>query len=351
MKKSVLLMMAALAVALCFSAAGPAQAAQPEFTLVFESVYPKGHMRFLVVDDLLDRIEANSKGRIKFERHYGGEPVSKKEALNALSKGVIDLLMAYPTYYDGKIAIGDWQQLPSNFRGWEDCWDLTVNGPVAAIMDKAYSKVAKVKYITCTPVAPYNFQVAKKAHKIRKVEDFEGMKIRSAGGSASIAIKMLGASPVMTIGGEYYQAMQKGVVDAGLMTTYSLKQYRLWEVADQVVNPPLIGYAAGFLWMSNKAWRKLPKYLQEMIIKTARAKDLWSKWVGIYEKDQDGPIIAEAKKRGVEFYTLPPAQAEAMYKKTQPVWDWYVEQCDKQGLGSEAREVRKLILDRFNQGR
>ena len=67
-------------------------------------------------------------------------------------------------------------------------------------------------------------------------------------------MKLLGASPVMTIGGEYYQAMQKGIVDAGLMTTYSLKQYRLWEVADQVVNPPLIGYAAGFLWMIGPSW-------------------------------------------------------------------------------------------------
>ncbi|MCB2228288.1 MAG: TRAP transporter substrate-binding protein DctP [Desulfarculaceae bacterium] len=351
MKKSYWLIMACLALVMALSVGAPAQAAEPQFKLVYESVYPKGHMRFLVVDDLLDRIEANSKGRIKFERHYGGEPVSKKEALNALSNGVIDLLMAYPTYYDGKIAIGDWQQLPSNFRSWEDCWALGVNGVVAQIMDKAYSRVAKVKYLTCTPVAPYNFQVATRAKKIKNTADFEGMKIRSAGGSASIAIKMLGASPVMTIGGEYYQAMQKGVVDAGLMTTYSLKQYRLWEVADQVVNPPLIGYAAGFLWMSNKAWRKLPKDLQEMIIKTARAKDLWAKWVGIYEKDQDGPIIAEAKKRGVQFYTLPPAQAEIMYKKTQPVWDWYVKQCEKQGLGAEAKQVKKAILDRFNQGK
>ncbi len=316
-------------------------------TLIYESVYPRGHMRFLVVDELLDRIEANSKGRLKFERHYGGEPVSQKEALSGLSRGAIDLLMAYPTYYDGKVAIGDWQQLPANFRSWEDCWDLTVNGRVADIMDEVYTKKAQVKYITCTPVAPYNFQVAKKAKKIRTFEDFKGMKIRSAGGSASIAIKMMGSSPVMTIGGEYYQAMQKGVVDIGLMTTYSLKQYRLWEVADQVVDPPLIGYSTGFLWMSAKAWDKLPKDLQEMIVKTARARDLWEKWGKIYEKDQDGPIIAEAKEKGVEFYVLPPAEAEKMYKATHPVWDWYVEECGKQGTGLQAQEVKKLILDRF----
>lgn len=325
----------------------PATAQDKPFTLIYESVYPKGHMRFLVVEEMLDRIEANSKGRIKFDRHFG-EPVSQKEALSALTRGAIDVLVAYPTYYDGKIAVGDWMQLPANFRSWQDCWDLTVNGRVAEIMDSVYMKKARVKYLTSTPVAPYNFQIAKRAKKVRTSEDFKGMKIRSAGGSASIAIKALGASPVMTIGGEYYQAMQKGIVDAGLMTTYSLKQYRLWEVADQVVDPPLVGYSVAFMWMSLKTWDKLPGDLQDMIIKTVRSRDLWEKWNRIYDKEQDGPIIAEAKKMGVKFYVLPDREAEKMYKATEGVWDWYIQECEKQGTGAEAREVRKLIQDRFH---
>jgi len=325
----------------------PALAADSPIKLIYESVYPKGHMRFLVVDDLLDRIEKKSGGRIIFERHYGGEPVPQKEALNGLTRGAIDLLMAYPTYYDGKIAIGDWQQLPSNFRRWEDCWDLAVNGRIAEIMDQSYQKLARVKYITCTPVAPYNFQIAKSAKKIRKFEDFQGLKIRSAGGSASVAVKSIGASPVLTIGGEYYQAMQTGVIDAGLMTTYSLKQYRLWEVSDQVVEPPLIGFSVGFLWMNLKAWEKLPKDLQDVITAESKSRDLWEKWIKIYEQEQDAPIIKEAKEKGVEFYVLPPEEAEKMYKAAAPVWDWYIEECEKQGLGQEANEVAKLIQDKF----
>jgi len=339
------------AMTLVITANYPAHAADAEFKLIYESVYPKGHMRFLIVDDILDRIESKSNGRIRFERHYGGEPVGKKEAMTALTRGAIDLLMAYPTYYDGKIAIGDWQQMPSNFRSWEDCWELATQGRVAEIMDNAYTKIARVKYITCTPVAPYNFQVAKKSKKIRKFEDFNGMKIRSAGGSASITIKLIGGSPVMTVGGEYYQAMQKGVVDAGLMTTYSLKQYRLWEVADQVVNPPLIGYAVGFLWMNEKAWNKLPDELQQLILTESRSRELWEKWIRIYEEEQTGPIIEEAKEHGVEFFVLPPQEAEKMYAAADPVWNWYVEQCEKQGIGAEAKEVAKLIQDRFKQNK
>lgn len=344
--KKVLVFLAAVALA-GFAMGDMAFAAEEKpLTLIYQSVYPKGHLRYGINEEMLDTIESQSKGRIKFDRHYT-EPVSQKEALNALTRGTIDILVAYPTYYDGKIAIGDWQQLPANFRNATDAYELTVAGPVADIMDKVYMKYAQVKYITCTPVAPYNFQVAKKSKKIKTFEDFKGMKIRSAGGSASIALKMMGASPVMTIGGEYYQAMQKGVVDAGLMTTYSLKQYRLWEVADQVVDPPLVGYATTFMWMSLKAWDKLSKDQQEMFLKVARSRELWDKWVKVHEQEQDGAIIAEAKSRGVEFYVLPEAEAEKMYKATMPVWDWYITECERQGTGAEAREVRKLILDRF----
>ena len=37
-----------------------------------------------------------------------------------------------------------------------------------------------------------------------------------------------------------------------------------------------------------------------------------------------------------------------MYKATDKVWDWYIEQCDLQGTGKEAREVRRLIKERFS---
>ena len=258
------------------------------------------------------------------------------------------MLVAYPVYYDGKIAIGDWQQLPGNFRSWQDCYDTCVVGEVAKIMDETYRKKANAVYIGLSPIAPYNFQVSKKAKKIRKLSDFKGMKIRASGGSASIAVKALGGSPVQTIGGEYYQAMQRGIVDAGLMTTYSLKQYHLWEVSNEVVDPPLIGFAAAFIWMNLDTWNKLSLDQRNLIVNTIRSKKLWEKWMANYNK-QDEEIIKEAQKRGVEFYTLPKADAEKMYELTSGVWDWYIEQCKKQGLGELAVKVKDIIKARFNK--
>lgn len=348
MKKFAMILGLCLVVAVTVSFLGATNVLAKEITITYESVYPKGHMRFKFIEDAMDQIEAKAKGKLIINRHYG-EPVTKKAALNALTRGTIDMLVAYPVYYDGKIAVGDWQQMPGNFKKWEDCYDLCVVGKVADIMDKAYREKSNAVYLGLNPVAPYNFQVAKRSKKIKTFEDFKGLKIRASGGSASIAIKALGASPVQTIGGEYYQAMQRGIVDAGLMTTYSLKQYRLWEVADQIVNPPLIGYAVAFVWMNQNTWNKLGPDLQKLFLDTIRSKNLWKKWIAVYDNEQDGPIVEEAKSKGVEFYTLPKAESDKMFKATAPVWDWYIEQCEKQGMGAEAKEVRQIIQERFLQ--
>jgi len=315
---------------------------EKSFNIVYESAFPKGNMRFLYTEEALDQIEEKSQGRIRFQRHYL-EPVPVAEGLTALGRGVIGMLLSYPLYYSGRIAIGDWQQMPTNFKGWEDCYELAVEGRISEIMEKTYKEKANVIYLGLNPVGPYNFQVSKKSRKIRTFEDFRGLKIRVSGGAASVALEALGAASVQTISAEYYEAMQRGLVDAGLMTTYSLEQYQIWEVADQIVNPPLIGYTVGFIWMNQDIWNSLGTELQQIFIETIRSRALWEKWNAIYEQ-QDDKIRKTAEEKGVEFYTLPEEEAEKMYKAAAVAWDWYVEQCEKQGLGNEAKEVKKLLL-------
>lgn len=342
MKKYILYFFALSFVFLLFNAVCFAEKTE----MFFQSVYPQGHMRFKYIEDVLDKIEEQSQGRIHFYRHYQ-EPIESSEALTALGRGTIDILVAYPVYYSGRIAVGDWQQMPSNFRGWEDCYELAVVGKIAEIMDKVYRERANAVYLGLNPIAPYNFQVAKRSRKINNFNDFKGLKIRAAGGAASLAIESLGAFPVQTVAGEYYEAMQRGMVDAGLMTTYSLEQYQIWEVADQLVDPPLIGYSTAFIWMNQDTFNNLEHDLQEIFIENFKSKYLWRKWVNIYETEQDERILRIAKERGVELFTLPDEEAEKMFAATIGVWDWYVEQCEKQRLGDEAEEVKILIMDKF----
>ena len=326
---------------------GPVGAQQKPVTIILESVYPPGHARLGEKTPLgtwLDLVEKNSKGMVTFDRHWAGEPVPSKEALDGLSNGVLDMLVAFPPFFSGKIGIADVAAMPKNFKTFEDVYDLWWNSPLGEIIDTAYQKKFGVKFLFPAIFAPENFQISKKSKKIRTFEDFKGMKIRAGGGALNDTVKAIGGSPVQTVGGEYYTAMQRGVVDAGLMTTYSLETYKMWEVCDQVVNPPIFNNCFVGVWIRLEKWKELGPELQKLFIETAR--DLVPQWIK-FCKDDDVRIQEIAKKHGVEFYVLPPESQARMWEAVTPVWNDYIENCRKQGLGDEATQVMNIMKKRF----
>jgi len=346
MKKSLVFILAltVLALPLSFSA----WAAEKPVKLITENTYPSTHARFgakAVLGQWMDAVEKESKGSITFERHWAGEPVPAKEALNALEKGTLDVLMGFPHYWSGKIAIADVAGMPKNFKTFADIYDLWWNSPMGDIIDKVYQKKAKAKFMWPAIFAPEDFQVGKRAKKVRKVDDFRGMKIRGGGGTIGATIKALGGSPVATVGGEYYTAMQRGTIDMGLMTTYSLETYKMWEVCDQVVGPPIFNHCFVGVWMNLDKWNALSPRQRFILINTARKME--THFIAYCELD-DSRVIKLAKSKGVEFYTFPPEEQKKMWAAVLPVWKDYVELCKKQGTGKEAQQVADIVQKRFD---
>jgi len=322
--------------------------AEKPITLVFESCYPATHSRLgnhTPLGDILTAIEKDSGGRIKIERHWAGEPVPKKETLEGVGKGIIDLLFSSQTYYSGKIAIADHGIMPKNFRTNADIFDLWWNTPMGKMIDDIYQKRANVKLIMPMPYANYVIQVAKRTKKIRKFEDFKGKKMRAPGGMADLAAKGLGASPVLTIGGDYYTAMQRGTIDTGMMPMYSFEAYKMWEVCHQAVLPHIFNNCFVFLWVNLDTWKKLGPELQEIITNVARRME--TRQLAFIAAD-DVRIERLSRDRGVEFYTLPPEDTKKMWDAVENVWDLYIERNTKQGLGAEAKKIREIVQKRFN---
>ena len=320
-----------------------------QFTLVFESMHPSTHSRSGAKTPSpggwMDAVERESGGQIKFEQHWGGEPVPTKEVLDALRLGTIDLFSGSQLLFSGKLALADIGMMPMNYQTFSDIFDLWWNSPLGEIIDGAYQERFNVKYVYPQVFAAENFQIAKGTKKIRTLEDFQGLKIRAAGGMANLTVKALGGSPVTTMSAEYYTAMQRGIIDAGLMTTYSLEGYKMWEICDQVVGPPVFPACHSAVFMNLDTWKKVGPGLQKVMIDAIRKME--TRNISFINVD-DARIEKLAKAKGVEFYTLPPKEQDKMLKVLEPIWDMYVEKCAKQGLGKEAEKVRAIISERFN---
>ena len=152
-------------------------------TFIFQNNYPTKHSRIgeKTVGKWMDEVEKKSNGKIAFERHWAGEPLPAMEALNGLSQGVIDILVAFPPYYSGQVAIADICAMPKNFKKVDDVYDLWLNSDMGKLIDGVYQERINVKVLFPLIFAPENFQVSKKTKKVETFADFKGMKIRAGG--------------------------------------------------------------------------------------------------------------------------------------------------------------------------
>jgi len=321
-------------------------AADKPAKLVFQNNYPTGHARLgeKCFGKWIAAVQKEAGDLLNLEVHWAGEPIPAKEALDGLSKGVIDLLVAFPPYYSGKVGIADICAMPKNFKTNADVYDLWWNSPMGGLIDSVYQKRANAKVLFPIIFAPENFQIGKRSKKIRHFEDFKGLKIRAGGGMPMETVKALSGSPVHTHGGEYYTAMQRGTIDAGLMTTYALESYKMWEVCDQIVLPDIFNNCFSLVWINLDKWKQLDPKLQKILVDEARK--LESYWISYVVVD-DMRITKLAQEKGVEFSVLPPEDQKEMWSATEAVWDLYVQNCAKQGSEEEAKQVRDIVNKRF----
>jgi TRAP-type mannitol/chloroaromatic compound transport system substrate-binding protein len=117
-----------------------------------------------------------------------------------------------------------------------------------------------------------------RGHKaINTLEDYKGMKVRISGRMQGEIMKELGAAQVALAGGEVYQALEKGVIDAGEFGAPSID----WGMGFQEVTE----YWAAPGWhqpssvngvmINKKAWDALSPRLQTVIRTAAEATMSW----------------------------------------------------------------------------
>lgn len=112
---------------------------------------------------------------------------------------------------------------------------------------------------------------------INKLEDLKGMKIRMAGRILGEVLKSLGAAQVPIAGGEVYQALEKGIIDAAEFSAPSV-DYALsfFEVTKFWATPGWHQPASmQGLMINKKAWDSLPKKFQVIIETAAASTRLW----------------------------------------------------------------------------
>lgn len=212
-------------------------------------------------DALLDSIELESDGRIKFERYYGDALVKPADAADAVGAGIADIALLAPSYTPANNPLGTIESMPAL---WVDQWTGT-----RALLDlyKEFPELREefenrnIAVLGAWALPTYHI-ISKK--DVSSFEDVKGLKVIAAGGQALMA-EALGAISVGVTMPESFEAMERGAVDGGFLGYTSASTYGIHEIAKSVWTIP-VGSQGGVFGMNMDKYNKLPDDLKKFLM-------------------------------------------------------------------------------------
>jgi len=156
-------------------------------------------------------VKAMSGGKFEISVHAGGELMPPFGVVDGVQNGTVEMCHTVPYYFYGKnpaFAIGSAIPFGMNARQMT-AWMLHGNG--RKLMNELYAKYNMVSFNGGNTGTQMGGWFRK---EIKSVADFKGLKMRLGGGLVGEVMTKLGAVPQSLPGGEIYQALEKGTIDA-----------------------------------------------------------------------------------------------------------------------------------------
>lgn len=252
-----------------------------------------------------------SGGRLEVELYPAGALVAPQEVLDATNMGAINGYHGAGNLWVGKMpAAPFFCSFPMTFTepGMQLGW--VYEGGGLELWQKMYEEAGyNVKIIPLGFTGPET--LAWSNTKIEKLDDWKGLKYRTAGWWAE-ALRNNGVSVTTLAPGELYQALERGVLDALEFATPNVdKDLGFYEVTKFNAGPGMHQPNTFYYIGINKAsWESLPEDLKMLVEITAKSTTLWS-----YTRDLEESM--EANEFFLEKGITPVKVDEATQAKLQ----------------------------------
>ncbi len=243
--------------------AGPDRSAETFEWSCVTSWPPKYPGLGIAVDNLAERVEKASNGRLKIKVYGGGELVPAFEAFDAVSRGAVEMGHDASYYHKGKVAAAQFFcSIPFGMNAAElDGW-LYYGGGL-----ELWRELYAPHNIVPFPCGNTGVQMGGWFNReINSPADLDGLKMRIPGLGGEV-IQRAGATPVTLPGSEIFTSLQTGAIDATeWVGAYNDVAFGLHKAASYYYYPGWQEPGAGLELMINAdAWASLPPDLQAII--------------------------------------------------------------------------------------
>ena len=178
---------------------------------------------------------------------------------------------------------------------------------------------------------------------VRTMADLEKLKVRTFGNYMPKMFAAIGVTPVNVMPTENYEALKRGSMDCSYLTNANFIAYKLHEVAPYIIDVKFGGINAYFLAMNLAKFESLSAAAQKLLVDVGADATK-------YAAEQTEQIEAEALKTMLaEGATLIKFEEQDKLNAAVPnMVDLWLETMEGQGLGAEARQYAKEVMDYYN---
>jgi len=289
---------------------GTAALAQPVVMRISHQVPPAHHMTKLLESFAAD-VKTRTNGGVEVQL-YGSEQLAKAaENYPQVARGTIEAAMSVNFQWGTTIpemsatlipyAMGDLERIKrfptSEARKFLD----------AKLEQRGVHSVAWL-YITRQTI------ITSSKRPIVAIDDFKGVKIRGLNSMTDKGLVAAGAAPSAMPGSEVYQALQSGVLDAGLTDVSAAFSRKYYEVQKYGTVGPI--FTIYFHMYANPAWwgKLKPEYRQA--IEAAAAK-VEAESIGVTEATADA-AIRDLQTKGMTIHLQTPTEQAAWKAVMEP---------------------------------
>jgi TRAP-type mannitol/chloroaromatic compound transport system substrate-binding protein len=262
-------------------------------------------------DEVCKAITKATAGRLTIKPFVGGSIVPAYKEVDAINSNVLQMAYSCPMYnLDKWPAAGLISSRPDALAGevLRTWFDYAGGADLMNKMMTGYNVITMPGALSPLPDEVFFHSKV----KITKVSDLKGLRARCMGDGGEV-MKKMGASVVIINGGDIYEAMQRGVIDAFEYSTLASNwNMHFNEVAKYVILSPSRAPSDPQVFFFNKtSWEKLPEDIKVIVQEV----------VSSYTQKQHEYLIAESikaldkfKAAGCEVYRLPKEVDDAVEK-------------------------------------
>ncbi len=290
---------------------------------------PKHTMQTKVFEPWAKKINEMSNGKVKVTFFPGGALGKTPDHYNLAEKGIADISYTLHDYTPGRFPMTTVFELPFIIKSATNTskamWRVYEEFPE---FSKEYDRV-KVLALFCHPAGNFNT-----VHKpIRTLEDFKGMKFRTASPHVTEALKIFGAVPVNMPITETYTALERGVVEGTVLPWEGNFVFKLSELLKYSTETDF--YTMTMMVVMNKRkWNSLPDDVKKIIDETTGMA--MSEEAGKVYDQTDDPMKKLCMKNGMQDFEFPSAEKEKLEMLTMPLREEWVKNMEAKGLPGKA---------------